>query len=57
MTERADVRPGPGGPRLIATQIRLTEGELAALRTYAREREMSVAAVVRQMVRDLLLDD
>lgn len=51
------VRPGPGGPRVVKVMVHLTERQRDALREYAADRGLSVSGAVRRLVDDLLLDE
>lgn len=51
------VRPGPGGPRVVKVMVHLTERQRDALRKYAADRGLSVSGAVRRLVDDLLLDE
>ena len=51
------VRPGPGGPKLKMTRVGIPEADYEVLRRYAEDHGMSIAGVIRRLIRDVLLEE
>ena len=50
------VKPGPGGPKLKMARVGIPEADYEVLRAYAADHGMSIAGVIRRLIRDVLLE-
>lgn len=50
------VKPGPGGPKLKMTRVGIPEDHYEILRAYAAANEVSIAGVIRRLIRDVLVE-
>ena len=57
MPSRDAVRPGPGGAKSVRLVVRVSEAQMAALRSFADRRGQDVSAAVREVLTELLLPE
>lgn len=50
------VKPGPGGPKLKMTRVGIPEADYEVLRAYAETHGISIAGVIRRLIRDVLIE-